>query len=350
MGLENISQTEYVVWNFGDGSDEVTVYITEDNSDGSTDHLFTEKGNYIVTATQHNTHTSETGETTEGELQWVYLYHIMGFPVVTFESNGGSAVDKIEGTSSEYVPQKPADPMKEGSVFKGWFTDSDCTVAFNWGSKVAAHTTLYACWEKIVYTVDFDLYGGEGSIEAQTIEYGGTVKEPAAPVRDEHIFTGWYLNGTEYKFTSPVYSNISLVAGWELKAADKTYYDVKFDADGGISDKSSMNVQEKYLIALPDAIKDGYDLEGWYLDDVKVGNAGDMYTVTSNVTLKAHWTVTAPDHGDDSKKDTNNGMAIIFAIAAVLCIIALLITGMTFLGIPAAILAILAALFGLGVL
>ncbi len=349
MGLKAPSQVTYVVWDFGDGSDNVTVTLDEDNSDGSTDHVFSSKGDYVVTATLHNTYKdSETGETKEGESKLVYLYHIMGFPVVTFESNGGTEIPKIEGTSSSYVPKKPADPVKEGSIFKGWYSEPDFTVEFDWSKQVGSHTTLYAKWEKITYDVTFDLKGGSGAIGSQTVAWGEFVIEPVSPTREGFAFKGWYLNGSEYDFTTKVYSSLALVADWTVKETDKVYRDITFDANGGTASRSSMvDILDGNSIRLPNAAKEGYDLEGWYLGDEKIGNAGDMYTVSSSITLKAHWTEAAPDSGDDKK---GSSIWIVFAVLAVLCLIAAIATGMLFLGIPAVVLAIIATVLCLGVL
>ena len=42
-------------------------------------------------------------------------------------------------------------------------------------------------------------------------------------------------------------------------------------------------------VILPDAIKNGAVIEGWYVEGVKVGEPGDSYTPTANVTLTAKW-------------------------------------------------------------
>ena len=68
---------------------------------------------------------------------------------VTFDSNEGTAVD------SQLVPvgdkvAKPADPTKKGYTFSGWFTDEDCTNAYDFDADVDGtqpEFTLYAGWK-----------------------------------------------------------------------------------------------------------------------------------------------------------------------------------------------------------
>lgn len=64
------------------------------------------------------------------------------------------------------------------------------------------------------YTVSFNLNGGNGSIPAQTVEYGTPASEPPKPTRDGYTFISWQLNGNEYNFAQPVRSNITLRARW----------------------------------------------------------------------------------------------------------------------------------------
>ncbi len=218
MGLIEPDQVSTVEWDFGDGTPAETVTITGENPVGRIVHTYSEKGDYIVTATMRNQYTDSTGEIQNGESKLTYLYHIHGYPVVTFDSQGGSSVPSIEGTSSHYVPTKPADPVKSGYGFSGWFTDADCTTAFDWTSEVTKHVTLYAGWDTTFHTVSFDYNGGNGTASDISIAEGNTVSAPADPVKDGFDFAGWYLGDAEFDFSTPITSDIILVAHWTEKA------------------------------------------------------------------------------------------------------------------------------------
>ena len=66
----------------------------------------------------------------------------------TFNSMGGSLVAS-QNVDHNTATVKPADPTKTGYTFDGWFTDKDCTVAYDFNAPVTDNITLYAKWNKI---------------------------------------------------------------------------------------------------------------------------------------------------------------------------------------------------------
>ena len=72
--------------------------------------------------------------------KWVQTY------TVAFDTNGGSAVAPVTVDADSTVP-KPADPMKSGHNFGGWYKDSTLQTPWNFANDtVGADTTLYAKW------------------------------------------------------------------------------------------------------------------------------------------------------------------------------------------------------------
>ena len=120
---------------------------------------------------------------------------------VTFNANGGSEVAAVEVLNGKTVA-KPADPVKEGSVFIGWYTDAACTKLYPFGSQViTAATTVYAKWADTVlgqdeYMVSFDLgYETEGYEAMTTV--GGKLYNVPVPERAGYTFGGWWISMTQ---------------------------------------------------------------------------------------------------------------------------------------------------------
>jgi len=63
---------------------------------------------------------------------------------VNFETNGGTAVDKVEATKGKTVTL--ADSTKEGFVFDGWYLDSEFKQKASNPYEVTGNVTLYAKW------------------------------------------------------------------------------------------------------------------------------------------------------------------------------------------------------------
>lgn len=130
------------------------------------------------------------------------------------------------------------EPTKSGYRFLGWYIGDE---KVDLSKPFEEDTTIVAKWEKIEsdkdtnsttkptkpstptkpekptatkYTVTFNSDGGS-SVSKQTVVSGKTATKPSNPTKSGYTFKGWYLNGTEYDFSSKVTKNITLTAKWE---------------------------------------------------------------------------------------------------------------------------------------
>gem|GEM_PF-3372033 len=71
---------------------------------------------------------------------------------VSFETNGGSAVEK-QTVEKGKTAANPTAPTRKGYSFSGWYSDKDLKTAYDFTSAVTADVTLYAKWTEIKYTV-----------------------------------------------------------------------------------------------------------------------------------------------------------------------------------------------------
>lgn len=72
--------------------------------------------------------------------------------VVRFDTVGGSEVVSVKVSGGEKI-ERPADPVKEGYIFDGWYLSSDYSTRWNFESDaVNGNITLYAKWNKIAVT------------------------------------------------------------------------------------------------------------------------------------------------------------------------------------------------------
>ena len=67
---------------------------------------------------------------------------------VIFDSMGGSGVSSVNVNHGSSIAV-PEEPVKDGYVFDGWFTDKDCTKPYDFTAAVNSNLTLYAKWTQI---------------------------------------------------------------------------------------------------------------------------------------------------------------------------------------------------------
>ena len=110
------------------------------------------------------------------------------------------------------------------------------------------------------YTVTFDVNGGVGEVESQTVRYKKTVAEPIAPTKDHYDFIGWYVDGVKVEFPYVVTTHTDFVAEYAL-----TSYTITYNVNGGTMPAtfvSEYNVETG--VTLPTPTRSLYLFDGWY--------------------------------------------------------------------------------------
>jgi len=156
---------------------------------------------------------------------------------------------------------KPADPVKEGYTFVGWFV-GDAEYTFD---AVKADVTVTAKFEEVKveikeFTVKFVVDDEE---TVQTVKEGEKASKPADPVKEGYVFLGWYVGEEAYDFEKAVTADVELVAKFEEEKVEIKEYTVKFVVDG---EASEVKVAEGEKASKPaDPVKEGYNFLGWYV-------------------------------------------------------------------------------------
>ena len=215
-------------------------------------------------------------------LACIGMYFVMGEGnsgfKITFDSNGGNDIPAQTVKKGEKVV-KPVDPVKEGSEFVEWLSNGSL---YDFDMPVIKDLTLVAKWDDTkIFTITVRL--GEENYTANVKEGEKlTIEALNIPPKDGYRVKLLNEDKTEFDINTPITSELALTAEYvEIKN-----FTVKFDAQGG-SKVSEEKVVEGSPVKEPTTTRDGYTLDGWYLDNVKF----DFTTpITKNITLKARWT------------------------------------------------------------
>ncbi len=207
---------------------------------------------------------------------------------VTFDSQGGSAIDPMEFTIASDNFTLPS-PTKNGYWFEGWFySNGNKAEQINKGTH--GNIKLTAKWSIVEYTVSFFVTEGN---PVNSIEYNietDTFILPTA-TRMGYDFSGWYTNSAlsgepVSKIEKGSYANIKLYPKWEVKT-----YTIEFDTKGGdiIEDKPYTIESEDFSLPIP--TKTGYNFGGWYSNMALEGETTSEITkgTTSNKYFYAKW-------------------------------------------------------------
>ena len=71
---------------------------------------------------------------------------------VTFNLNYDGSTDTTQSVTSGNAVSEPEVPTRNGYTFAGWYTDTDCTVEYNFSGVVTKNITLYAKWIEVILT------------------------------------------------------------------------------------------------------------------------------------------------------------------------------------------------------
>ncbi len=152
--------------------------------------------------------------TDDGDFSASCAIKVLSTFAVNFETNGGTVINSLsveEGSKAT----KPADPVKTGHTFEGWYTDQNLTTVWNIDTPLTGPVTVYAKWSVISYTLSFKANGGTGSISDKTVTYGYMINLPNSginPPSAAYILLGWSVN--------PSASTAELAPGASFTMAD----------------------------------------------------------------------------------------------------------------------------------
>ena len=214
---------------------------------------------------------------------------------VTYNLNYEGAVNQTGKTTNlKATNLEVAD--RDTIVFTGWYTDSECTSAFDFTTNVNANLTLYAGWHDTVekYTVSFDLgYDGATEIPSQLIVKNNKVTKPADPERSGFEFVGWYKENT---FTNAFdFSTELITADTTIYAKWNQIYQVTYNYN--YTDSPAPEVENSVGgKAVNKVLEDrtGFTFSGWSTK-ADMSDTFDFNTaLTGNITLYAKWTSTGP--------------------------------------------------------
>ena len=214
----------------------------------------------------------------EIESRYEYTYF-----TVTFDIDKSASISQNQRVKYGDKINTPIVREIKGYTFLYWYQIvNDEKVVFDLNTPIKEDINLFSKYEANDIKVTFD---NDGSINVVQIKAGEVVSEPDKPSKTGYEFKHWECENVIFDFSNKIYEDITLVAIYEINK-----YTVYYVVDG-IQNSLSVEYNNK-VEGLPVPSKDGFDFDGWYLNDVKY----DLDSaVTSEFTLVAKFS--AKDDG-----------------------------------------------------
>ncbi len=282
---ENIADNNYTL------NESVTAY-------GKTDSVVNAVIKTYTGFTQNLTHPDRiTSDSIAGDGSTVLkVYYSRTRHTVTFNSQGGSSVSPITNIKYGATITLPTAPTKTGYTFDSWKDNADGSGdSFTSATVITANRTVYAKWNLIDYTINYNLLPGVVNHidNPGTYNYEQTITLKT-PTRTGYTFGGWYNNSgfTGSAITSiPLNStgNKDFWAKWTAINYTLTYFNLGAANNG--ANPSTYTITSN--IDFANITQTGYNFNGWYSDaalTIPYNSSPDIVAGTyGNKNIYAQW-------------------------------------------------------------
>ena len=226
---------------------------------------------------------------------------------ITINENFGGTVEKVGFGKAGTTVAIDAIPDTNYIINKAVVTDSEntkymvnidnSTITFQMPEdNISVDVSFISKPPEGEFTITFDSNGGS-KVEKQVIVAGGRVIIPEAPVFEGKNFTGWYLDGELYDFSSAIVSDITLQAGWSEENIATVSFNVnRPDGTEGSVAPEPITINKGDTVTQPSSpvwnSKSAivlYKFDGWYTKKSGGEKWNFNYPINSNMTLYARW-------------------------------------------------------------
>jgi len=255
--------------------------------------------------------------------------------LIYFHEDNDTAIDGTDTVLYGDPAAAPADPVRTGSVFGGWFRDAGYTLPWDFSADtVYSDVDLYAQWRLEKYAVVYNISGGGVIDGPDSVEYGVAAHVKGIPSKG-YVFDHWNAGASEVSIadSSDAETEITGSAGSVVVNAVfvlRTYtLEVTAQEHGTISERPGTAVTHGDTATVSAVADQGYHFSGWKITSgyavlvnsfsattgVVMDSGDASITATFEINryrldrISQHGTIDAPDSAEHGEAVTVTAVA-----------------------------------------
>ncbi len=261
-----------------------------------------------------------------GPTTYIVVCEVQEAPLVdhtiTYVTNGGSVIQPAQYPVGSVIT-KPADPVRKGYNFDGWYSDPELTQPFDFTITMPDEDIiLYAKWSGRGYIITFDATEGalpEGVEGTKTVVFGQNYGELPQPVKVGSNFKGWFTERTGgEKVTGDtavtVDSNHTLYARWSEKPPISEDI-IVFNPEGLKYDYNGQHQPPVYEAVYQAVYSSGFDIGSFTIQYKRQGLDDEWLDTAVNAGVYDVKITRAEDENYDSFEKTYTNVMVINKIS-----------------------------------
>lgn len=217
-------------------------------------------------------------------------------------------------------------PAQQGYIYEHWYTDAALQSPFDEEQTITADVVLYGKATAAVYTIVYELEGGENPAEAKQ---SYTVEDSFAlpvPHREGYTFGGWYTSrnfaqGTELERVENRTGELILYAKWNA-----IIYTITADSATGGSIRVASGAAFGEPVRVDAVPQEGYRLQSLTVTaadgtDIVLEDAGLFTMPAQNVTVQAVFAAASDGTGEETPAGGLGTGAVIGIVVAAIAVV-----------------------------
>ena len=254
-----------------------------------------------ATAKTYSTYSGVSNNWIDSNSPSIDLYAVWKANTYKVTLDYGSGKTTVIDVTYDSKYNVPAAEM-DGYYFTGWYTKPNgegTLISKDTTVKITAAQTLYACWKKEVLAITFNANGGTTELTEKLVSFDTKYGYLPDATKQGYEFGGWYLDEA---FTQQITADsiVKITTPQEVYAKwTQVLPVITFDASGGTADMDTKQVvMGKNYGVLPDAVKEGCEFIGWFMEDGTEITPSSIVEVAEDTTVYAKWRVTGDVDAD----------------------------------------------------